>query len=84
MKQEYLKTLDIGHSGNSPDEAMTILETTVDVEIVSKQRHHLYDVFDLGGGDVLQPLEANTKPHLYYLQHDDGNVQVLYNVQPYV
>ena len=29
MKQEYLKILDIGHSGNFPDEAMTILETTV-------------------------------------------------------
>ena len=29
MKQRYLKILDIGHSGNSPDEAMTILETTV-------------------------------------------------------
>ena len=29
MKQEYLKILDIGHSGNSPDEAMVILETTV-------------------------------------------------------
>ena len=29
MKQEYLKTLDIGHSGNSPDEAMILLETTV-------------------------------------------------------
>jgi len=63
----------------------TILETTVDVEIASKQRHHLYDVFDLGGGEVLQPLEADTKPYLYYLQHDDvGNVQVFYNVQPCV
>ena len=29
MKQEYLKILDIGHSGNSPDEAMILLETTV-------------------------------------------------------
>ena len=29
MKQKYLKILDIGHSGNYPDEAMTVLETTV-------------------------------------------------------
>ena len=29
MKREYLKILDIGHSGNSPDRAMIILETAV-------------------------------------------------------
>ena len=29
MQQQYLKVLDIGHSGKSPDEAMMILETTV-------------------------------------------------------
>ena len=29
MKHEYLKILDIGHSGNSPDRAMIILETAV-------------------------------------------------------
>ena len=29
MKREYLKILDIGHSGNSPDKAMIILETAV-------------------------------------------------------
>ena len=29
MKRDYLKILDIGHSGNSSDRAMIILETTV-------------------------------------------------------
>ena len=29
MQQHYLKVLDIGHNGKSPDEAMMILETTV-------------------------------------------------------
>ena len=29
MKEQYLKILDIGHSGNSPDDAMTTLETFV-------------------------------------------------------
>ena len=29
MKREYLKILDIGHSGDSPDRAMIILETAV-------------------------------------------------------
>jgi len=29
MQQQYLKVLDIGHNGNSPEEAMMILETTV-------------------------------------------------------
>ena len=29
MKSEYLKILDIGHSGNSPDRPMIILETAV-------------------------------------------------------
>ena len=29
MKREYLKILDIGHSGNSTDKAMIILETAV-------------------------------------------------------
>ena len=29
MKQEYLKILDIGHSGDFPDKAMILLETTV-------------------------------------------------------
>ena len=29
MKREYLKILDIGHSGNTPDRAMIILETAV-------------------------------------------------------
>ena len=29
MKNEYLKILDIGHSGKSPDQAMIKLETSV-------------------------------------------------------
>ena len=29
MTQQYLKVIDIGHSGKSPDDALSILETTV-------------------------------------------------------
>ena len=29
MKQQYLKVIDIGHVGKSPDEALLTLETTV-------------------------------------------------------
>ena len=29
MTQQYLKVIDIGHSGKSPDDAISILETTV-------------------------------------------------------
>ena len=29
MNQQYLKVIDIGHNGKSPDEALSTLETTV-------------------------------------------------------
>ncbi len=29
MKEQYLRILDIGHSGSSPDDAMSTLETVV-------------------------------------------------------
>ena len=29
MKEQYLKIVDIGHSGSSPDDAMSTLETVV-------------------------------------------------------
>ena len=29
MKEQYLKIIDIGHSGNTPDDAMSKIETVV-------------------------------------------------------
>ena len=62
MKQRYLKILDIGHSGNSPDEAMTILETTVSQCSFENKTKAIKVITGHGSGRLRQTCLLYTSP----------------------
>ena len=57
-----------------------IMESTIDVDVVPKNRIGHYEGFILGASEGIIPRvtgKSQYKPHLFYLQHDDvGNVDI--------
>ena len=62
---------------NKGEKVYTIWETDRDVMIAPKRRKHDFGVFDYGEKQVIQPMDEEDKPLLYYIQHDSvGNCEV--------
>jgi len=74
---------------NKGDKLYTIVETDIDVKIVTKRSARPYEGFQINRNEVLVPLASDSivecarhdvppeKPFLYFLQHnDEGNVKV--------
>tara|TARA_B100001250_G_scaffold293421_1_gene255062 strand:- start:680 stop:1015 length:336 start_codon:yes stop_codon:yes gene_type:complete len=58
MKQQYLKVLDIGHTGKSPDEALLVLETEVSKCVYENKERAIKVITGHGSGSLRKAIRS--------------------------